>query len=289
MKRTICFSLFFIFYQPAFSQLPAIDSMKRSLEHTTDPEERFKTLNEILVNIDALGIPIPDSTYWLEMLQIGQKTKNDLILATSYNWIGYNFYRVKGAYTSALEYYFKALPLAERSGNKRRISSLCFDIGQVYTLLDNSEEAFKYTRKGGENLPDRSSPMYNYMLVQFQRGMSNSFLKLNRLDSALYYAQQMEQTSMLLNAKIFRFNAKSQAATVYAQMGETELADIYFRKAKSDAAFISEGSRKLFFFKSYIPFLIKNKRIREAVLETDTFYAQARETKNLLSLLMMLP
>ncbi len=42
MKRSYCFSLIFILFQTAFAQMPAIDSMKRSLDHTTNPVERFR-------------------------------------------------------------------------------------------------------------------------------------------------------------------------------------------------------------------------------------------------------
>ena len=95
------------------------------------------------------------------------------MLATSYDWIGYYLYQNKGDNAAALEYYFKALPLAEKVNDKRRISSICFDIAAVYGTLLNRQEFLNYTRRGGRFLPDKSSDKYYNMLVQYQRNMAN--------------------------------------------------------------------------------------------------------------------
>jgi hypothetical protein len=115
--------------------------------------------------------------------------------------------------------------------------------------------------------------------------MSTCFLKTGNLDSALYYGQLMERTSQLIDTKIFRVNAKTQIASIYDQMGEVELADIYFKKAMLDGESIIGANRKAAFYRAYIPFLIKNKRISEAIKQTDIFFAQSTQINNLNSLL----
>ena len=96
---------------------------------------------------------------------MAQQLKSDSLLAISYDWIGYYFSIKKGENTTTLEYYFKGLPLAEQFNDKRRISSIYFDIASVYFNLKNLEEYLNFTKKGGENLPDKSSPKYDYMLA----------------------------------------------------------------------------------------------------------------------------
>jgi tetratricopeptide (TPR) repeat protein len=128
-----------------------------------------------------------DSSSTIQLLQIAQQQKNDSMLAIAYNWIGSYFSSTKGDNISALEYYFKGIPVAEKTKDKRRLSSLYFDIAIAYYALQNFEEGFKYNMRGGENLPDKSSPIYEFMLVQYQRNAVTFYLQKHQADSALHY------------------------------------------------------------------------------------------------------
>ena len=108
------------------------DSLKAVLTNTKNATERFNLLNAIVLD--------------LTMLQIAQELNNDSLKAISYNWLGSFFYLKKGDNTSALEYYFKALPLAEKTKEKRRISSLYFDMALVYFDMLDNEMALEMTR-----------------------------------------------------------------------------------------------------------------------------------------------
>ena len=213
------------------------------------------------------------------MLQIAQQLKNDSLLATSYDWIGYYFSVDKGNFTTALEYYFKALPLAEKFNDKRKISSLYFDIASVYFNLKNLDEFFKFAYKGGENLPDKSSPKYDYMLVQYQRNMATYYLEKMQLDSALVYAQAAGQTSERLKTILFKIQTLTLLAVTYSKMNEDELADVYFNKAKNAADSIAV--RKETFYRRYITFLLERNRMDEARLQTENFWNIACKTQNL--------
>ena len=181
-----------------------VDSLKKLLANTTKPIERFNLIDKIQETINS-GTGGIDSALCIELLQIAQELKSDSLLATSYNWIGTYFSLNKGENTTALEYYFKALPLAEKTKNKRRISSIYFDIALTYNNLQNNEDLLKYTRKGGENLPDKSHPLYYYMLVQYQRNMATYFILANRPDSALHFAQALSETSQKAKSFLFEY------------------------------------------------------------------------------------
>ena len=275
------FALFFaVTMQPILAQSEYVDSLRTVLTGTTKPIDRFRTTVKILENNDSyLGNTI-DSATCIELLQIAQQLKNDSLLAISYNWIGYFLNQAKGDNTTALEYFFKALPLAQEVNDKRRISSLYFDIASVYFLLQNMEAYIDYTRKGGENLPDKSSPMHDYMLVQYQRNMGTYFLEINQADSALYFVQAMEQTSIRLKSILFRYQAMTLIAYTNAKMGENELADIYFKKALIIADSIQGNLRKFVFYKRYIPFLINNSRIEEAKPQIETLWTISQQNNN---------
>ena len=285
MKKIIAFLCFVIITmftgKTVFAQNNNPDSAKAALAGYTNPIERFSATINYLETIDSRAGNNIDSAICIDLLQIAQQLKNDSLLATSYNWIGYNFFQNKGDNTAALEYFFKALPFAEKFNDKRRISSLYFDIGSVYYSLKNIDEFFTFTKKGGENLPDKTSPKYDYMLVQYQRNMGIAYMEKNQLDSALSYAQAAVQTSERLQLSTFQLQALHLLGTINAKMNENELADVYFKKALKLADSIKSEIRKMGFFQRYIPFLMKNNRTEEAKVQAEKLWVLSGKTQNL--------
>ena len=138
-----------------------VDSLKALLSQASKPIQRFKILSD-KAETTGLHSGQLDSANCLEMLRIAQELKNDSLLAISYNLIGEFISRIKGDNTNGLEYYFKAIPLAEKSKDKRRLSSIYFDISLIYFTLQNNEESVNNIRKGGANLPAKS---IRYMIL----------------------------------------------------------------------------------------------------------------------------
>jgi tetratricopeptide (TPR) repeat protein len=248
----------------SFAQSNYVDSLKLQLSATTSPLDSFNIINKLSEFNVVLGSGEINETTAIRILSIAQKLKNDSLLAISYNWIGSYFAFAKGDNITALEYYFKALPLAVKAKDKRRISSLYFDISLVYFTLQNNEEAVKNLRKGNENLPDTSSPMHLFMLMQYQRGMSQYYMLSRQNDSALYYTQQLSATSLKLNSLSFQYGALYLSGQVYMQMGDKDMAEVYFKKAVAMTPLIESSSGRLIFYRIYIPFLFDNGNIDEA-------------------------
>ena len=223
------------------------DNAKAALARYTHPIERFSETIKYLESVDSYSSTNIDSAICIDLLQIAQKLKNDSLLAISYNWIGYYFALSKGDNTAALEYYFKALPLAEKFNDKRRISSLYFDIAAVYFFLKNIDEYFRFTKKGGENLPAKTSPRYDYMLCSIKEVWELLIWKKNQLDSALNYAQAAVQTSERLKLPTFQLQTLHLLGAVNAKMNENDLADVYFNKALILSDSVKREDRKMGF------------------------------------------
>ena len=280
MKKKPLYVLLLLLSNFIFSQSKTIDSLKILLEKTSNPKERFNVTNEILIERDKLLLYDIDARYLIQLLKIAQRQKDDGMLATSYNWIGYYFSLSKGDNTTALEYYFKALPLSEKANDKRRISSICFDIGNTYRTFQNDDESIKYIQKGGKNLPDKSSKMYDYMLVQYQRGKSGYFVDKKQLDSASYYAQASEQTAKRLKSKRFLIDAWNLNAKINDLLDENELANVFYKKAVLAIDSSKTQGIRWPFYNNYIPFLYKTNRIQDAKIQTDNFWKQAKVSNN---------
>ncbi|MEO8116954.1 MAG: hypothetical protein ABI653_04840, partial [Bacteroidota bacterium] len=176
---------------------------------------------------------------------------------------------------------FKALPLAEKYNDKRRISSLYFDISTIYYYLKNTDDFFKFNKMGGENLPDKTSPKYDYMLVQYQRNMGIAYMDKNQLDSALYYAQAAQQTSERLKLPTYQLQTLHLLGAVNSKLNENALADVYFNKALILSDSVKNETRKMGFYQRYIPFLFKNNRMMEAKVQVEKFWTLSGETQNL--------
>ncbi len=267
--------------QTVFAQNNSPENAKAVLASFTNPIERFSETIKYLESIDSYSSNNIDSATCIDLLQIAQQLKNDSLLATSYNWIGYYFSQSKGDNTTALEYYFKALPLAEKFKDKRRISSLNFDIASIYATLKNIDEFFNFTKRGGENLPDKTSAKYDYMLVQYQRNMGIAYMEQDQLDSALYYTQAAVQTSERLKLPTYRLQTLHLLGAINSKLNENDLADVYFNKALILSDSVKNENRKMGFYQRYIPFLFKNNRMMEANVQVEKLWILSGKIQNL--------
>jgi len=255
--------LFILFsFHSVSAQNKNTDSLRSVLAGTEYPEKRFDLLSKISESVIFHGGNV-DSASCIEMLNIASELENDSLLAVTYNFIGFYFYN-KGDNASALEYYMKAIPLAEKINDKRRISSLYFDISLAYFSLFNNKEAYNNIIKGGENLPDRSSPLYFHMLAQYQRNLAQYFILKNKTDSAQYFANALAETSRRTGSTLLEYAAMYLNGSVYAMTGDTSRAEDFFKKAIALSGQIEMEEEKLKFYESYLDFLIMNNKIEEA-------------------------
>ncbi|CAN5352998.1 hypothetical protein BH20BAC1_BH20BAC1_07310 [soil metagenome] len=265
MKRMFLIMCIFLLPFGGIAQNKYNDSLERLLTTTTKPIERFDILNKILDNNDGTRGNFQDTAIGLQMHRIAQQLKNDSLIAISTNVIG-NYFRSKADYPTALEYFFKAIPLAEKVNDKRRISSIYFDIAECYYNLQNLEESVKYAKIGEENLPDKDSPMYDFMAGQFYRTMGNYYLKKGKLDSALVQIHKLEESNLRMNKPNYILYSYIQNAAVSAKLGDHEMAELFYKKANALADSIATPLIRLVFNQSYIPYLIRTNQVAKARL-----------------------
>ncbi len=264
MKKLVLLLFLIAFSYVVPAQKKFVDSLKIVLANTSNPLEQFTLLVKMEENNYTGGDGNIDSLRIMQLHKIAQQLNYDSLLAISYNWIGGYFLFTIGDNTTALEYFFKGLPLAERTKDKRRISSYYFDISNCYSNLSNTEEAIKHLRMGAANLPDPQSSMYDYMLRQFQVGMALNFITLNLPDSALHFAQALNETNLRLKNISFEAYANNLFGSIYGQLGDNELAETFFKKANKLADSSAFYLTKLAIKSAYAKFLLTNNRNTEA-------------------------
>jgi hypothetical protein len=264
MKKLFLSAFIYLFTSGSEAQNNATDSLKAVLAQTTGFVERFNLMNRSLEYMYINGEGNPDSSHCANMLRIAQQANNDSLFAIAYNQVGNYFFRFKGDFARALEYFFKGVPFAETAHDKRRLSSLYIDIAGVYTRLGNAYEQMKYTRKAIASLPEKTSPMYSFMAAQTNYYMSSYFLVRMQNDSALYYAQELNDANLSLKSPMFESAVHGLMGVVYERRGDTALAGLHMERSNS----LSDSIRYLFgkieAKLGYTNYLIRNRRMFEA-------------------------
>ena len=279
LKRVSATIICIAFITNCSAQQTGNDSFQLVLSSISQPLQRFDIIRKELEKGNNYSNNT-DSSLSIQLLSIAQQLKNDSLFAISYNWIGAYFAFNKGDNISALEYFFKGIPLAEKANDRRRISSLYFDISQVYNGLQNYKTSFDYTIKGGENLPDQSSPMYNFMLVQYQNNLCSYYLDIHKADSALYYAKLGSETSDKIGIGLYYISSICFTGAAYALENDTANADIAFNKALMILPTVKLNSLRSLFYDKYINFLIHNSRLEQAKIFCQQFLALGNNTNS---------
>lgn len=205
------------------------DSLRKLIENSTNPIEKFDLLNKLGEGLFSGGNVKVDSAFCFRLLRIAQDLKNDSLLAISYNWIG-NYFSWTSHFNKALEFFLKGVPLAEKVNDKRRLSSLYIDISFIHNYTGNAAEEFKYINLARKNLPDKSSPAYAFMNIQVKSLLAKYYLFNGKLDSALHYTQAIREINLDLKSYFFDAVSNVLTAGVYEKLGDTALAEIFYKK-----------------------------------------------------------
>lgn len=242
-----------------------VDSLKAALTHTTKLVNRFDLINKIAEDYWTSGNGnTVDSSYPMQMLRIAQKLKSDSLKAISDDWIGNYYFMGDVDYAKALEYFLKGVPLAEKVHDKRRLSSIYFDISNLYWGMQNPAEVLNYAKKGQSALPDKSNPMYNFMLTQYFNAMGSYYELIEQPDSQLHYLLALNEITFTTKNRFFEVQAQDGLGNFYSQLGDTALAETYLKKAIQ----VADLNRN-FYYQSvckydFAVFLLKQNRLDEA-------------------------
>ena len=274
MKKIAVIIFFILSAYRGNTQSRYADSIRTALAKTTSPVEQFNLLNKTVEDIFTNGSGNIDYSSCVEMVRIARQLKSDSLLAIAYNTVGNYFLLNNGDYSNALEYFFKGIPLAERADDKRRLSSLYIDIAVVYYKLNNPDEQIKYLRKAMNNLPPVTSPLYYFMLTQVQAYTCRYFILKSNYDSALHYAMALSESNHYFKSPVYNCAAQSLMGIIYEKTADTTAAALHYKNSVLGADSVRYFYIKLSVKTPYIDFLIKRRKIPDAL-------EQARQLMNM--------
>jgi tetratricopeptide (TPR) repeat protein len=139
-----------------------------------------------------------------------------------WNNIGNNYAR-QANYSKALEYLTKAKNGYNTSGNTARVMFVLSSIGEIYMNEKKYNEAIKHYREGLEIEKD-AQLTYPQLVANINGQMSETFVKMNRLDSALLYAEKAKKIAAQMNDWASVANYTHDAGKIYNTQNNPEQA-----------------------------------------------------------------
>ncbi|HEX8333393.1 MAG TPA: hypothetical protein VF622_12255, partial [Segetibacter sp.] len=182
MRNFLFFILFLHTGFFAYSQ-PPIDSALQVLKTSKEDTNKVKTLNWLAYKFQW-NDPKKSLEYGLPALALAQKLKYKKGEIRSLFSIG-EALAVSGNYAKAIEIKFKALEEAENLKDEYEIGIAFGNIAAGYFYQGDYEQTIRYTKKAVQ-----SPEVARVRSLQMNGFLAEAYFKLNRLDSALYYAQR---------------------------------------------------------------------------------------------------
>lgn len=117
-------------------------------------------------------------------MKIYERTKDSLGIAAVLNNIG-NVYRYRGWYDMALQYFLQSIKIEEANGDTQRISEGYVNLGAVYGELPDNKNALFYFNKSRALLNDDTS---NTSMAGIYTNIGSIMASMQENDSALYFS-----------------------------------------------------------------------------------------------------
>jgi tetratricopeptide (TPR) repeat protein len=259
MKR-LYLTVFLIFAAvQVFAQTPHhIDSIRTVFNKTTDPLKRFKSCvffaSFYITNGKLDSVP----KYNAELFKIAAQQKNDSLLMVSYQSIS-RYYDFKTDTKPELEYDFKALKIAEKQ-YPDALPRIYLGLTSAYLDIPNYEATVKYATMSlatGNHSHKSFKLLYAYL--------SEAYLGLGRLDSALHYIQKCNEylikspDNKIVNTLFYALTGK-----VYERLGQLKLARSYYEQGIDPDANIRSRYEDAYALGAYSIFLLKQKDFENA-------------------------
>lgn len=263
------------------------DSLRQRLKQTSKYKEKFNILGQLNAyymhrgNIDSL------QQVTKEMLYVAQRSHNDTLLVHGYLNIG-NYLVSKADFEAGLEFYFKALHLAEDLKLTDMVVLLNNNIGGEYEDLKNFSEALKYTKRTGQLLAtQKGKPV---MLVFNNWHMAYDYLNMNNVKPVLSYldkASRIIKDSTLTGeqANYIQAHIYWTYGQTYQKLNQQEKAVSYFNKAIAYSDSLNIKTPLILSLNSYSDFLYANKEYKAASKHATRALSEARKADYVLEVI----
>lgn len=222
------------------AQQDNIDSLKAIAADEGNPIEQIKALYA-WDNLIYLSDPKLDQELNLKIAQLAESelmkasshTQEEIDflfdnLTNAYNVLGINSDDA-GDYAKALDYYYKAIWISERIGDREKVSSIQNNIGLIHEKMHDYDLAMKFYRKSlhGERQANNLSGQVNAL-----NNIGSVYLSLNEYDSSMYYYQMALSHAEQAKEEYFYVATLANVGVIHERLEQKDSALFYYYLAK---------------------------------------------------------
>jgi len=228
MRKVIVLIILCISFLYSLSQdQEDIDSLLHRLDNTLTDTAKINLLNKIaedLLYVDS------DKIYSIanQALELSERTNYRIGKANAYNNLGI-YYRTKGIYDMAIDYFFSSLDIMEELNDINGIARSYNLIGIIYYYLENYELSLEYYNKALDiNIQQQDK--------KWIAGNSNNigmiYEILGNYSKALEFYFIALETNIELNNKAWLANNYGNIGSLYLKTGNPKSIDYFFMRLK---------------------------------------------------------
>ena len=239
MKKIMTLFCFLLSMQTAFSQNADIDSMLQKIAAEKDDGRRIDIIYSSLVIIGETN-PVLGLKYAQKLLDYSQINKDKIGEAYAISYMG-KMYGVSGNIEKGLGYALKGNEIAEQTGNEKLLAISNTFLGLIYKFLANFPKAISFYMASVQ-----SAEKANYQQAQVMgfQNLSEIYLTINQVDSALMYAQKDYELSQRIKYYDFFSYTLINLGAVHGKLSNSAVALGYFDMAIQES-YKSKSLRQL--------------------------------------------
>jgi tetratricopeptide (TPR) repeat protein len=236
---TYCFILFGITICNA--QQKSIDSVLQKIVAEKEPNIRIDIIYALYFNTLETN-PASGIEHQQKVLLLCQQQKDKVGEAMALSMTGAN-YRQLGNTIKAMEYNFKALEIAEHTGNLKLIAVINNALGNIYNDREDFAKATKlYAASEAAAAKIKEEKIQSFALVN----LGTAYLSLNKLDSALTFTQRAYELCLRNNYTDYLSSILTQLGSIQGKLNNPTLAVSYYNLAIIEAK--KTNYPRLFYF-----------------------------------------
>lgn len=230
MKKFFFLICFCITVQSALAQALDIDSVYQKIASEKDESKRLKELNLFFGGSETKD-PMTDMQYAQRILVLSQKYNDKISEALALSQLGFD-YVLFGNTVKGLEYRLKSIEVAEISNNLEMLGDSKLHLGLYFYEQQDYERAIESGFAGNEIAIKSNNEImqtWAYWLL------GDSYNELNKLDSALMYAQRAYDICMRIKYFDYIHWTYESLGKIQGKLGNQALALGYFDLAIKEA------------------------------------------------------
>ncbi len=251
----------------------AIENSKVALDYLLRAQNAYVLLDDTVNhasahnNIATVYLKINDLEkvdYHLSKAQKGFSSQGHTIGLSSVTTQRGRYHMLSNEPDSAIYYFNRSIEMGIETNNSFNLTLFYQNKALLYFDIEKYEKAISYFHKADST---SSSIRYMHGLSSSRLGLSRTYLKLNQLDSAVYYVSKAKDIALAIDNKKLEYEANDVLANIHYQEGKFLKAFEYSRRSQKQKDSLMEVAQLYQVYNLEIDQLNREKEIQQMKIQ----------------------